>query len=89
MTSEVADDVPLAALCLRITAELDASALPRVLHYFQNLNFIPRRVVAECSTCCELHIRVDVFGMTEQRLEAITRRAAQLPGVLRAHWHRL
>ena len=41
---------PSALLRLRVTAEADLGALSRVLERFQNLNIVPRRVVAEMGT---------------------------------------
>ncbi len=88
MTNE-AEDAPVAALSLRVTAELEPSALPRVLACFQNLNLIPQRVIAELGTRAEVHIRVDVFGMPEERLSLIAAKIGQMPGVANAYWHRL
>jgi hypothetical protein len=50
---------------LRITAESDPGALARVIERFQNLNVMPRKVVAEWATTEALHIEVEVAGPTE------------------------
>jgi len=76
-------------LRLRVAAEADPGALPRLLASFQNLNVIPRRVVAEFGTGHVLHVQIDLFGLPESRLEAITARLDQIPSVLNAYWHHL
>jgi hypothetical protein len=73
-------------LQLRVVSEADPAALVRVLQYFQSLNFVPRRVVAECSTLGEFHVCVDIFGLTEDRLTLITEKIKQVPCVLNAYW---
>ena len=78
-----------AVLRLRVTAEADLGALARVLERFQNLNVVPRRVVAECATGGVLHIQVDVAGVTEERLSLITAKLGQALSVLDARWHRV
>lgn len=77
------------ALCLRVSAEGDPGALARVLSYFQTLNVVPRRVVAELGTTGTLYIRVDVTGLTEGHLSLIAARIGQVPCVGNAYWHRL
>jgi hypothetical protein len=76
-------------LRLRVAAEADPGALPRLLASFQNLNVIPRRVVAELGTGEVLHVQIDIFGLPEKRLEAITAKLGQIPSVLNAYWHHL
>ncbi len=65
-------------LRLRVTAEADLGALSRVLERFQNLNIVPRRVVAEMGTGETLHIQVDIVGMAEERLTRITAKLNEL-----------
>jgi hypothetical protein len=89
VTTENDADEPTASLCLRAITELDPSALARILGFFQNLNIIPRRVIAERGSGDILYIRIDVTGLTEDRLSLITVKTAQLTGVAQAHWHRL
>jgi hypothetical protein len=89
MTVEEAGEEPNQRLCLRVTAELDSSALPRVLAYFQNLNVIPLRVIAEFGAIETLHIRVDVSGIAEDRMSIIAAKIGQMPGIGNAYWHRL
>lgn len=74
-------------LRLRVVAEADSGALMRVLERFQNLNVLPRRVVAEFGTHDTLHIQVDVSGMSEPTLTLIAAKLGQVPTVLRAYWH--
>ena len=74
---------------LRVTAEADLGALSRVLERFQNLNIVPRRVVAEMGMGETLHIQVDIFGMSEERLTLITAKLNQALSVLDARWHRV
>jgi hypothetical protein len=47
---------------LRVVADADP-AIARVIERFQNLNFIPRRVIAEFSPNDVLQIEVDVCGV--------------------------
>jgi hypothetical protein len=72
-------------LRLRVVADADPSALARVLAVFQNLNVVPRRVLAEFDTNDILHIEVDVFGMPEEQLRLITGKIRQAPSVVNAH----
>lgn len=77
------------ALCLRVIADADPSALTRVLICFQTLNVVPRRVLAELGTRGTLHIRVDVTGLTESHLSVVAAKIGQVPCVGNAYWHRL
>ena len=74
---------------LRVLADADPSALPRVLERFQNLNIVPRRVTAECGTNELLHIEVDVFDVPEEQLAQIAGKIRQAPSVVNAYWQRL
>jgi hypothetical protein len=77
----------LALLRLRVVAEADPGALARVLERFQNLNVLPRRVVAEFGSTGAFHIQVDVLGIPEAMLTLIAEKIGQVPSVLNAHWH--
>jgi hypothetical protein len=77
------------ALCLRVCADAEPGALPRILICFQTLNVVPRRVLAELGTAGTLHVRIDVTGLTEQHLSLITAKIGQVPSVGNAYWHRL
>lgn len=83
----VAEQVSL--LRLRVVAEDDPGALQRVLGHFQNLNFLPRRVVAEFGTSGTIHIEIDTVGLSESRLSVIAAKLGETPCVLRAYWHRV
>lgn len=62
MVTEQELQEPTQALCLRVSAESDPGALARVVGFFQTLNIVPRRVLAEFGTDAMLRIRVDVAG---------------------------
>jgi hypothetical protein len=44
---------------------IDPGALARVLERFQNLNIVPRRIIAKFGINETLHIPVDFFGLPE------------------------
>ena len=77
-----------ALLCLRVQAEADPGVIARVLERFQNLNIVPRRITAESAVNGQLHIQVDVFGISESMLSLITSKLGQVPSILNARWHR-
>jgi hypothetical protein len=78
------------SLCrLRVVANADPGAIARVLERFQNLNVLPRRVVAEFGTNDTLHIQVDVFGLPEDQLTKIAAKIGQAPCIVNAYWHRV
>jgi hypothetical protein len=74
-------------LRLRIVAEADPGALALVLERFQNLNVLPRRVVAESGIAGELYIQVDVAGLPEGLVDLIVAKLGQVPCILNAYWH--
>jgi hypothetical protein len=78
-----------ALLCLRVSTDGDPSVLTRLLGHFQNLNVTPRRVVAEFGSNAQLHLAIDVTGLSEERLTLITAKVGQNPCVLNAYWHYL
>jgi hypothetical protein len=75
-------------LRLRVAADADPGALARVLERFQNLNILPRRIVAAFGTNGVFHIQVDVFGLTEETLTLIAAKIGQVPSIVSAYWHR-
>jgi hypothetical protein len=88
MTAE--EHSPTAALlCLRVSTDGDPSVLTRLLGHFHNLNVTPRRVVAEFGLMHELYVKVDVSGLSEERMSLIAAKVGQNPCVLNAYWHRL
>ena len=74
---------------LQIAAEADPGALARVLERFQNLNVVPRRVVAESDIAGTVHIEVDVAGLPEAMVTLIVAKLGQVPSILNAYWHRV
>lgn len=74
---------------LRILADNDPGAVARVLERFQNLNVLPRRIVAESTSNQTFHIQVDVFGLSEEQLRLIASKVRQSPSIVNAYWHRL
>jgi hypothetical protein len=74
---------------LRVVADADPSAIARVIERFQNVNILPRRVIAELGINETIHIEVDVFGMPEELLKVITAKISSATSIVSAHWHRL
>jgi hypothetical protein len=74
---------------LRVVAEADPCALARVLERFQNLNVLPRRIIAEFGSNDLLHVQVDVFGLPEAQLGMIAAKIGQFPSIVNAYWHRV
>ena len=74
---------------LRIVADNDPGAVARVLERFQNLNVLPRRIIAECTSHDAFHIQVDVFGLPEEQLRLVAAKIRQSPSIVNAYWHRL
>jgi hypothetical protein len=75
-------------LCLRVVAQAEPGILTRVLFFLQNINIVPRRVLAERDSSNRLYVALDVFGLPEQRATMIAAKIRQLPDVLDAHWYR-
>jgi len=75
-------------LRLRVAAEADPGVLARVIERFTNVNFVPRKVVAEWATTGLLHVEVSVAGMPEATLDLITAKLGQVPSILNAYWCR-
>src|SRR5271163_2899573 len=74
---------------LQIVADTDPGAIARVVERFQNLNIIPRRVIAEFSTNDLLHISVEVCGISDEQLTLIAGKIRQSTSIVNAYWHRL
>ena len=74
---------------VRVLADADPGALARVLERFQNINVLPRRVIAECGINDTVFIEVDVFGLTEAQVSLIAMKIRQAPCITNAHWHRV
>jgi hypothetical protein len=76
-------------LRLRVVAEADPGAVARVLERFQNLNVLPRRIIAEFGINDTIHIQVDVCGLPEEQLKIIAAKIGQATSIVNAHWHRV
>ena len=76
-------------LRLRVVAEAEPGALARVLERFQNINVLPRRIIAEIGINDILHIQVDVCGLAEEQLTIIAAKVSQATSVFNAYWHRV
>ena len=74
---------------LRVVADSDPGALARVLERFQNLNVLPRRIIAEFGTNDTLHVEVDIFGLPQDQLRNIAAKIGESPSVVNAYWHRV
>jgi hypothetical protein len=74
---------------LRVLADADPGAIARVIERFQNLNVLPRRVIAEFGIDATIHIQVDVCGMPEEQLKVITAKIGSATSIVSARWHRL
>jgi hypothetical protein len=83
------DSATVSLLRLRVIADADPGAIARVIERFQNLNCVPRRVIAEFGTDDKIHIQVDVCGMTETQLAIIAQKVGQAASIVGAYWHRL
>jgi hypothetical protein len=75
-------------LRLRVVADADPGVLARILERFQNLNMLPRRVIAELGPTGTCHIQVDLTGLSENTLTAISAKLGQVPSIRSAYWHR-
>jgi len=89
MTVEEVCSDTVALLRLHVATEADPSALQRLLSYFQNINVVPRRVVAEVGATGTLHVQIDVAGLPEGRLSVISEKIGQVACVLNSYWHRM
>jgi hypothetical protein len=74
---------------LRVVADADPGAIARVIERFQNLNVLPRRVIAEFSVDETIHIQVDVCGLPEEQLRVIVAKISQGTSIVSARWHRV
>ena len=74
---------------LRVVANADPGALARVIERFQNLNILPRRVIAEFGIHETIHIQVDVCGMPEEQIKIVAAKIGQATSVVSAYWHRV
>jgi hypothetical protein len=80
---------PLSRRRLQVVADADPGAIARVVERFQNLNIVPRRLIAEFSSNDLLHIEVDVCGVPDEQLMLIAGKVRQATSIVNAYWHRL
>lgn len=73
-----------ARLARQTPTEADPSAIGRVIERLQDSNIVPRRILAESATN-DLHIGVDVFGLTEEELSLVAGKIGQGVSVYHAH----
>ncbi len=76
-------------LRLRVVADAEAGALMRVLERFQNLNVVPRKVLAELSLQGVFHVEIDVAGISRDRMDIIATKIGEAPCIHSARWHPL
>jgi hypothetical protein len=74
-------------LRLHVVADADPGAIARVVERFQNLNIMPRRLIAEFASNNVLHIAVDVFGLPGEQLTLIVGKIREAPCIVNAYWH--
>jgi hypothetical protein len=74
---------------LRVVADADPAAISRVIERFQNLNVLPRRVIAEFGINETIHIEVDVCGLAEEQLKIIAAKIGSATSIVSARWHRV
>jgi hypothetical protein len=72
---------------LRVTTDADPGSVARILERFQNVNVLPRRLIAEQTGPGRFHVQVDITGVTEEFLALVTAKIGQCPTVLNAYWH--
>ena len=70
------------ALRLQVETEFDPGVLIRVLERFQQLNIVPRRVVADVTADGRIIVEVSVSGLRRSRLAQLVKRIEQFPCVL-------
>jgi hypothetical protein len=71
----------------QVSADADPSVVGRLLSCFQNLNLIPRRIIAEFSTTALMHIQIDISDLSEERVTLIAGKMQQHVSVLNSQWY--
>jgi hypothetical protein len=72
---------------IRVVADVDPGAIARVIERFQNLNVMPRRVIAEIGVDT-IHIEIDICGLPEEQLRVIAAKIGAATSILKAYWYR-
>jgi hypothetical protein len=83
------DSLTVSLFRLRVVADADPGVLARVIERFQNINILPRRVIAEFGINETIHIQVDVCGIPEEQLKIVATKIGQATSIVSAYWHRL
>ena len=83
------DSLTVSLFRLRVVADADPGAVARVIERFQNINILPRRVIAEFGINDTIHIQVDVCGIPEEQLRTMAAKIGQATSIVSAYWHRL
>jgi len=76
-------------IAVMTSLSFDGEFIARVIERFQNLNVLPRRVIAEFGIDATIHIQVDVCGLPEEQLKIIAAKIGSAASIVSAHWHRL
>ena len=76
-------------LRLRVVADADPAAVARVLERFQNLNVVPRKILAELSLTGVFYVEVDISGITPDCMAVIAAKIGEAPCIHSARWHPL
>jgi hypothetical protein len=79
----------LTVLRLRVVADADPGALAQVLNRFQNLNVVPRKVLAELSLKGVFYVEVDVSGIAQECMDIVAAKIGESPCIHSARWHPL
>jgi hypothetical protein len=87
--SSEAKEPTLSRIRLRVAAEADPAALPRIVSLLHTLSLLPRRLIAEQGSGELLHVQIDFVGVSEERISLVTGKVAQGVHVLNAFWHYL
>ena len=74
---------------VQVTADNDPAALPRLIAYFQNLNLVPSKVLAEWNCFDRLYVEIDAAGLPEETVRLIVAKMREIPCILNAHWYRI
>jgi hypothetical protein len=82
-------DESFSLIRLRVVADSDPAAIGTVIHRFQNLNIVPRRINAEFGIDERLHIEVDVCGVTVEQPAIIASKISESPSIHHTQWYPL
>ena len=83
------DSLTVSLFRLRVLADADPGVLARVIERFQNINILPRRIIAEFGVDETIHIQVDICGLPEDQIQRIATKLRQATSIVNAYWHRI